>query len=106
MPHNDPDQSDPMTLHGVSVGTDDPTVTREMAVCFIEEYLRMGYGRERVLSMFANPGYAGPYMAGQALGEPLIATLVDEIAARWGGRRDDTADAPQSDLKILSGSGR
>ena len=37
MPHNDPDPTDPMALHGVAVQTDDPSVMRQMAQCFIEE---------------------------------------------------------------------
>ena len=40
MPYGDPDHTDPLTLHGVVVETDDPTCVQEMAACFIEEYLR------------------------------------------------------------------
>jgi hypothetical protein len=87
MPYNDPDPTDPMTLHGVAVETDDPSAMREMAGCFIDEYLRMGYHADRLLGMFKIPQYAGPYMAFQALGEDAIVQLIDEIAARWGGRR-------------------
>ncbi len=108
MPHNDPDPTDPMALHGVAVQTDDPSVMREMAQCFIEEYLRMGYARDRVLSMFAIPRYAGPHMALQALGEQAIAALIDDVASRWGGRRNEPAPqaAPRSGLKMLRGGGR
>ena len=87
MPHNDPDPTDPMTLHGVAVETDDPSAMREMAGCFIDEYMRMGHDVDRLLGMFRIPQYAGPYMAFQALGEEAIVHLIDEFAARWGGRR-------------------
>ncbi len=92
MPYKDPDPTDPMTLHGVVVQTDDPSAMREMAVCFIEEYTRIGYDRNRIASMFKVPRYAGPYMAYRALGDETIATLIDEIASIWGGRRDATAN--------------
>jgi hypothetical protein len=107
MPHNDPDPTDPMALHGVAVQTDDPAVMREMAQCFIEEYLRMGYARDRVLSMFATPRYAGPYMARQALGEEAIAALIDEVASRWGGRRREpaTQETSRSGLKMFRRGG-
>jgi len=87
MPHDDPDPTDPMTLHGVAVETDDPSAMREMACCFIDEYMRMGYEQDRLLSIFKTSKYAGPHMAFQALGEAGIVQLIDEIAARWGGRR-------------------
>ncbi len=99
MPYDDPDPTDPMTLHGVVVETDDPTAMREMAACFIDEYLRMGYTRDRVQSMFRIPQYVGPYMAYESLGEEAIAELIDEIASRWGGRHSPDV------LKVL-GSGR
>ena len=87
MPHNDPDPTDPMTLHGVVVETDDSSAMREMAVCFIDEYMRMGYEQDRLLHMFKIPKYAGPYMAFKALGEEAIVQLIGDSAAMWGGRR-------------------
>ena len=99
MPHNDPDPTDPMTLHGVVVETDDPSTMREMASCFIDEYLRMGCTRDRVLSMFRIPQYVGPYMAYESLGKQAITELIDEIAASWGDRRSP-------DVFRVLGSGR
>ena len=32
MPHEDPDPTDPMALHGVAVATDDPTAAEAMTV--------------------------------------------------------------------------
>lgn len=88
MPYNEPDATDPMTLHATIVETDDANVQREMAACFIEEYMRMGYGRDRVLSMFKIQDYIGPYMAYRDLGEAAIIELIDRQAAIWGGRRE------------------
>lgn len=88
MPLYDPDPDDPMTLHGIVVPTEDPQVDREMAIAFIEEYLRMGYGPDRVLSMFKIPEYVGPYRAYQALGEDALIGLIEQSASLWGGRRE------------------
>ncbi len=88
MPYQDPDPTDPMTLNAMELETDDPEVNRDMALCFIEEYMRMGYGRDRLLAMFQIPQYIGPHMAYQALGQEVVKTLIDEVAERWGGRRD------------------
>lgn len=88
MPYNDPDPQDPMTLHGTVVETDNPDANREMAECFVEEYMRSGYGKAQLLSMFKIPDYVGPYMALQALGETAIIGIIDGCASLWGGRRD------------------
>ncbi len=87
MPYAEPDFNDPMTLQGIVVETDDPEAQREMAACFIEEYLRLGFDRDLLLKLFETPGYVGPYIAQQALGEKAIVELIDEYASRWGPRR-------------------
>jgi len=84
MPYDDPDATDPMTLCGVGVQTEDQSAVLEMAVCFIEEYARLGFSAERILQMFRTAGYAGPALARGVLGEEGIARLVSEESAKWG----------------------
>lgn len=90
MPYDDPDPTDPMTLHGVGVETSDDSAMREMAECFIDEYARLGFDANRILHMFNTRGYAGPFMAAQILGKQHIRELVDMVLARWGERRAGT----------------
>lgn len=90
MPYGEPDDTDPMMLNGVVLeGGDAPPLeaVREMAECFIDEYARLGFDRNRILHMFRTKGYAGPYMATEILGEVAIRDLVHMVLARWGGRR-------------------
>ena len=91
MPYDDPDATDPMTLHGVVVETSDNAAMLEMAECFIDEYARLGFDANRILHMFNTRGYAGPFMAKGALGEEKIHELVQRVLARWGGRRTASA---------------
>ncbi|MEK7732525.1 MAG: hypothetical protein AAB363_11780 [Planctomycetota bacterium] len=87
MPYDDPDPTDPMTLHGVVLDADEPPplgAVREMAECFVDEYARLGFDRGRILRIFTNPGYAGPYMAYEMLGENEVFELVNNVLARWG----------------------
>ena len=87
MPYDDPDPTDPMTLHGVVLDADEPPsleAVREMAECFVEEYDRLGFDRGRILRVFANPGYAGPFMAYELLGVQQVIEMVDGVLARWG----------------------
>lgn len=91
MPYGEPDHTDPMILSGVvfeDAGAPTEAAVREMAECFIEEYARLGFDANRILHMFQVRGYAGPYMATQMLGEAAVRELVDQVIARWGGRRD------------------
>ncbi|GFO82625.1 MAG: hypothetical protein A49_22520 [Methyloceanibacter sp.] len=88
MPYDDPDPTDPMTLHSVVVETRDNSAMTDMAECFIDEYARLGFDADRILHLFNSKGFAGPYMAARALGEDRIRELVERVLARWGGRRD------------------
>ncbi|NOT01443.1 MAG: hypothetical protein HOP29_12530 [Phycisphaerales bacterium] len=81
MPYDDPDPTDPMTLHGVAVETEDDSAMREMAECFVEEYARLGCDAIRIMRIFQTPGYAGPYMAYRALGEAAIQSLLEDHMA-------------------------
>ena len=76
MPYEDPDPTDPMTLHGVAVETDDDQAMRDMAACFVEEYARLGFDSERIMAVFKTKGYAGPHMALEAMGETAIGKLI------------------------------
>jgi len=93
MPYGEPDHNDPMTINGVvleDVGAPPEDAVREMAECFIDEYARLGFDANRILHMFKNPGYAGPFMATNVLGAIAIRELVDLVLARWGGKRAGT----------------
>ncbi len=87
MPYDDPDATDPMTLHGVSCETDSDQAHRDMSACFVEEYFRLGFTREQILKMFRTKGYAGPHLAYEMFGEEAIVALIDEYALRWGPRQ-------------------
>lgn len=105
MPYDDPDPTDPMTLHGMSCETENDNAVREMADCFIEEYFRLGFDPDRVFRMFSTQGYQGPNMALETLGEEAIRNLIGELATVWAGRwnRDQLVPDDQGDigLKVL-----
>ncbi len=107
MPYDDPDPTDPMTLHGVFVETSDDAAMVEMAECFIDEYARLGFDANRILHMFNTRGYAGPFMATKVLGKERIRDLVTTVLDRWGGRRDAAPAHAQENravsLTVLNG---
>lgn len=73
-----------MALVGVGLerGPDDRALT-EMAICFVEEYARMGWGGERILRLFRNPFYRGPHQILRLKGEEFVRRLIETI----GGMR-------------------
>jgi hypothetical protein len=83
MPKDEFDFEDPFELNGMALLTHEDT-TGQMAECFIEEFLRLGYGHKQLLALFRNPHYLGPHMVYEKQGEPFIRELIAEVFARWG----------------------
>lgn len=96
MPKDEFDFEDPFELRGMVIPSKEDT-TGEMAECFAEEFLRMGYGPSEVLAVFRNPHYLGPHMAWEKQGEPFIRNVIGEVFARrgkvvtWAGAADIAA---------------
>ena len=76
MPKLQPDETDPMELVGVCLPVPDIDTTRQMAECFVEEFVRLGRSAEELMAMFRNPFYGGAHRAYQALGEASIQELI------------------------------
>jgi hypothetical protein len=83
MPKDEFDFDDPLELNGVAFLTDEDT-SAEMAECFAEEFLRMGYNHKQVLALFRNPIYVGPNMVLQNKGEQFVRDIIAAMFARWG----------------------
>ena len=91
MPYDDPDPTDPTMLVGVVLPSGAEAM-RDMAYVFAEEFARMGFDAQGVLSLFQDPFYAGAHQAYQALGEDAVRTIVEECIAVWGRQRIMTND--------------
>lgn len=83
MPKDEFDFEDPFELNGMAFLSHEDT-TNDMAECFAEEFMRMGYNHKQVLALFRNPQYLGPHMAFEKRGEPFIRDLITDVFARWG----------------------
>jgi hypothetical protein len=83
MPKDEFDFEDPFELNGMAFLSHEDT-TNDMAECFTEEFMRLGYGHKQVLALFRNPQYLGPHMAFEKRGEPFIRDLIADVFARWG----------------------
>lgn len=86
MPFDDPDMTDPMSFHAIEVETDNLNSLREMAVCFVEEYARMGFSAERIMALFQRNDFAGPALAYRELGSSSIAEIIEAQISLRGPR--------------------
>ena len=91
MPFKDPDPTDPNMLVGVLLPAD-AEATRDMAYVFAEEFARLGYSREQLLSLFKNPFYGGAHGAYRTLGERDTLSIIDECLDVWGTIRITVQD--------------
>jgi hypothetical protein len=83
MPKDEFDFDDPLELNGVALETDEDT-HRDMAECFVEEFVRLGYNHKQLLALFRNPHYLGMNMVLQNKGEAFVMDVIRDVFARWG----------------------
>ncbi len=76
MPTREAKTDDPMELVGVRLPVPDDQAMRDMAECFVEEFVRLGRTADELMSMFRNPFYEGVHQAYRALGEAHIGELI------------------------------
>lgn len=74
---------DPLELTGVVLSAPDETSLREMAVCFVEEFLRDGWSDEQLRAMFRNPFYRGPYLVWRQKGDAYVDAVIQEVRQVW-----------------------
>ena len=83
MPKDEFDFDDPLELNGVALYTDEDT-QRDMAECFAEEFLMLGYNHKQLLALFRNPHYLGMNMVLQNKGDAFVTEVIRDVCARWG----------------------
>ena len=95
MPKDEFDFDDPLELTGVALSTDEDT-SRDMAECFVEEFLMLGYNHKQLLALFRNPYYLGMNMVLQNKGETFVKEVIGDVLARWGKKIEwpDTRPVP------------
>ena len=81
MPEKDFDLEDPLELVGVTLPADEETLD-EMARCFMEEFIRMGYSDEAILNLFRRPFYAGAHRLYRLKGEAHLRSLLQQERAK------------------------
>ncbi|MCG3177161.1 MAG: hypothetical protein MOGMAGMI_02129 [Candidatus Omnitrophica bacterium] len=87
---------DPMELHGVEVPASSEAELRDMILCFAEEFVREGWTRERLLKVFRDPAYKGPYLAWLQKGDEYVADIIEQAFKMWRPVRWDLRERDMS----------
>ena len=81
------DPDDPFTLTGMIVALPKEASDRaeeEMASCFIEEYILMGYDDERILGLFRDPFFQATHAVFISRGEAYVRELLRRVSTEDG----------------------
>ncbi len=84
MPHAEFVAEDPFELTGF-VLPGEPGQLEAMAECFIEEYVRLGWDEQRLLTLFVNPLFLATHRVYRLKGEDYVRSLIRRTVAKWGG---------------------
>ncbi len=83
MPNKELDPEDPFDLVVTPVSVEEGHDNlEEMARCFAEEYVDMGWSDKVILWMFQQPDYRGPHTAYRTMGEQYVRGLISEARGR------------------------
>lgn len=83
---------DPVEMMGLQLAGQSEAQLRDMALCFAEEFIREGWDEERLLKLFKNPFYKGPYLVFRQKGDPFVRSVILEALRMW---RPNTQKSPE-----------
>lgn len=82
MPHDEFVEEDPMELVGMAL-PGEPGQLEAMAEAIVEEYVRLGWGEQRLMTLFINPMFLATYRIYQHKGEPYVRALIQKTCNKW-----------------------
>lgn len=82
MPKDEFVEEDPMELVGM-VLPGDPGQLEAMAEAIVEEYVRMGWDAERLMTLFRHPMFLATHRIYQQKGEDYVKALIAHTCSRW-----------------------
>jgi len=83
------EKDDPLELVGVQLPNQTEAQLRDMALCFAEEFIREGWGHDKLLKMFRNPFYQGPYLVWKQTSDDFVKSVIDEAVKMWRPHREE-----------------
>jgi hypothetical protein len=100
MAYDEFEDDDPMELTGM-VLPGEPGQLEAMAECFVEEYVRMGWDEQRLMTLFRQPLFLATHRIYRQKGEGYVRELIARVSAKW---KVISSCKPQTSKPETSGS--
>jgi len=92
MPKDKFSTEDPQELVGMVVPGESGTLDA-MAEAFVEEYVRLGWTEDRLMTLFINPMFQATHRIYRIRGETAVRDLIRKSCEKWGVRSKELTDA-------------
>jgi hypothetical protein len=92
MPKDEFSTKDPLELVGMVVPGDSGTLDA-MAEAFVEEYVRMGWTEDRLMTLFTNSMFLATHRIYRLKGEDYVRDLIERSCKKWGVHSKELTDA-------------
>lgn len=83
---------DPFELIGM-VSTGGPGALEAMAEALVEEYVRLGWTKSKLMTLFRNPTFMATHRIYRHKGEDYVLALIERTMAQWTLPAKESADA-------------
>ncbi|MCA9404997.1 MAG: hypothetical protein KC684_00535 [Candidatus Omnitrophica bacterium] len=83
MARKESEADDPIEMIGIQLPNQTEEQLRDMALCFAEEFVREGWSEEKLVKMFKNPFYQGPYMVWKQKGDAYVKSVIKDAVNMW-----------------------
>jgi hypothetical protein len=99
------EDDDPMELTGTMCQDGDENSMDQMGFAFVEEFARMGWSRDEMITIFMDPFYRGPHTVYRAKGLGYVTWLLDQIPDRLKTRSTE-AEVSAASLHTCRNAGK
>lgn len=90
MARKESEADDPIEMIGIQLPNQTEEQLRDMALCFAEEFVREGWSKEKLIKMFKNPFYQGPYMVWRQKGDEYVESVINDAEKMWRPNKIET----------------
>ena len=97
MARKESEADDPIEMIGIQLPNQTEEQFRDMALCFAEEFVREGWSEERLLKMFKDPFYQGPYLVWKQKGDEYVQSVINDAIRMWRPNISKRRDFLRSD---------
>jgi hypothetical protein len=92
MPKDEFSTEDPQELVGMVVAGESGTMDA-MAEAIVEEYVRLGWAEDRLMTLFVNPMFLATHRIYRIKGESYVRELIRRSCEKWSVRTKEQTDA-------------